>query len=197
MLLCPLVFHFEMLSSYSHLLFDSRSANRGWVGWVTMLIHHPPPSCIFQHFPPKCLTYSPPDSLSLSFSPSALPSLAMDLCWTSTSASAGEDSTIRAEWHSMALKVGYTSLRDIKILIAERCHIKTLNHQKQGFGIYIYIWKRKQPLCSWQPHILFEIPAVSLNGYPEACEVTKLQASVKGFQLFFLWKCLRCFHSEL
>lgn len=71
--------------------------------------------------------------LSVSFSPSALPSSAMDLCWTSTSASAGEDSTIQAEWRSMALKVGYKSLCDIKIHIAASCQIKTLNLSKTSF----------------------------------------------------------------
>lgn len=64
------------------------------------------------------------------FPPSALPSLAMDLCWTSTSASAGEDSTIQAEWPSMATKVGYKSLCDVKIHFAARCQMKNFNLSK-------------------------------------------------------------------
>lgn len=102
--------------------------------WVSILVEHLSPSYCFTFFPLQLLSFAPMQlnplivllgmwtlillistclSLHL-FPPSALPSSATDLCWTSTSASAGEDSTIRAEWRSMALKVGYKSLCDIK-----------------------------------------------------------------------------------
>lgn len=61
------------------------------------------------------------------FPSSAPPSLAMGLCWTSTSVSAGEDSTIRAEWRSTASKVGYKSLCDVKIYFTASCRMKTLS----------------------------------------------------------------------
>lgn len=67
----------------------------------------------------------------------------MDLCWTSTSASAGEDFTIRAEWRSMALKVGYKALcNNNKIMhIAVSCQIKTLNLAKASFW---ELWKKEE-----------------------------------------------------
>lgn len=56
---------------------------------------------------------NPFSSSSASFpSPSALRLLATDSCWTSTSANAGGDSTIQAEWPSTDTKVGYKSLCD-------------------------------------------------------------------------------------
>lgn len=67
-----------------------------------------------------------------SVSCSALPSSAMALCWTNTSASAGQDSTIPAEWPSMATKVGCWSLCVRRTLFAASFRIKTVHLWREG-----------------------------------------------------------------
>lgn len=117
--------------------------------------------------------------------PSAPPSSAMDLCWTSTSANAGGDSTIRAEWPSTDTKVGYKSLCAIT---------KKIKHffWKQLVRWELLIFGRGSAF-SWQPHILFEIPLFKwvfrgLEGY---------KTSVEGLRLFsfrehFAGSVVRC-----
>lgn len=114
----------------------------------------------------------------------------MDLCWTSTSASAGEDFTIRAEWRSMALKVGYKALcnnnnkknaycSELSDQNFESCKSKLLGiMEKRG---------KQPPSLSWQSHNLFEILVTALKGYPGLCEVMKPQAPVKGVWLYLCW----------
>lgn len=135
------IFQVLLKSLYSHLLLKSRSKTES-----CRLSHHVGRSSfsiLLRHVIPFSASTSCDilvdnnqkgfvfQSLSLYFfSSSALPSLAMDLCWTSTSASAGEDSTIQAEWPSMAIKVGYKSLCDLKIHFAASCQIKTFNLSK-------------------------------------------------------------------
>lgn len=134
-------------------------------------------------------------SFSAFLSPSALPSSAMDLCWTSTSASAGEDSTIQAEWRSMALKVGYKSLCDIIIHIAASCQIKTLNLSKASFWD---LWKnKKQLLFSVDSHTFcLKFLLCLWMGILGLLRLWKLNLQSKGF-FTLLWKCLLCFYSEL
>lgn len=156
----------ENLWFYAHLLLDSRS-KQSWVGWaIIFILLHPIVLCsrnflhqllALSHATPSCdnpVDYNQRKVIFLfcsklistclcSFSSSALPLLAMDLCWTSTSASAGEDFTIRAEWRSMALKVGYKALcnNNKKMHIAVSCQIKTLSLAKASFW---ELWKKEE-----------------------------------------------------
>lgn len=149
---------------FSPTYFWIQQAKQSCIGWVSILVGHLSPSCCSTNF---LFSFCPRAATSCDilvgdqnqnclfiFLHSALPLLAMDLCWTSTSASAGGDSTIQAEWRSMALKVGYKSLCDIKIHFAVGCQIKTLNLSKVSFWD---LWKKqtkkkKQPLISVDSH---------------------------------------------
>lgn len=162
-ILVPLIFGFNK---------QNRVALAGSPSWSVIFLHPVVPQYFLFSFCPHAATScdilvgDQNQNCLFIFLHSALPLLAMDLCWTSTSASAGGDSTIQAEWRSMALKVGYKSLCDIKIHFAVGCQIKTLNLSKVSFWD---LWKKqktnkKKPLLfqltatrfGWNPSYVFE-----------------------------------------
>lgn len=123
----------------------------------------------------------------------------MDLCWTSTSASAGEDFIIRAEWRSMALKVGYKALcnnNKKKCILQWAVRSKLWVLQKQASGNYGK--KRKTTTFFeltvthfvWNSCYSFEGVSWALWGY-------ETSSSSQGSLTVLMLKCLLRFYSEL